>query len=299
MYLYRFSMTKIPFGQTPDTSLFYRSPTHIEALNVLQFAVATGESFCKICGEVGTGKTMLCRILMRKLENERKLAYIPTPHLNSNSLYYILSKELGLRLKSETDEQKLLTSIQKRLIKLNKKFGPVVLIIDEAQSIPEETLEALRLLTNIETENQKLLQIVLFGQPELDKILNQNKFRQLKQRISFSYHLDRLGYSQVKYYIRQRLTSVSIGSAIKISPLTYALIAYFSGGIPRVINILCHKALLLSYAKNIKRITANHVIKSAVDTECVNSLIVFRLKLISAIFLLGVSTTTLAYWGGA
>lgn len=299
MYLYHFAMKKIPFGHTPDTELFYQTRTHIDALNVLMFSISSGESFCKIIGEVGSGKTMLCRILIRKLEHNRKLAYIPNPNLSVKSLHYTLAKELGLRIKSDSRDDQIQQSIQNKLIKLNKKYGPVVLVIDEAQAMSDEALEALRLFTNIETEQQKLLQIVLFAQPELDKKLAQKNLRQLNQRISFSYQLKRLTAIQVLGYIRHRLSCVCFGKKIKISLATAMLAYYFSRGTPRIINTLCHKALLLGYAKNKAAITMTHLIKSASDTSSVDRLLLRHFKVFLTLVLVGVSTTAFAFLGVA
>ena len=296
MYLYNFAMKKLPFGHTPDTDLFCATKTHIEAMNVLLFSVNSGEAFCKVTGEVGSGKTMLCRLLIRKLERVRNIAYIPNPNISVKSLHYALAKELGLRIRADCREDQISQSIQTRLVKLNKQRGPVVLIIDEAQVLSETALEALRLFTNIETEQQKLLQIVLFGQPELNKKLNQKNLRQLKQRISFSYEIKLLTSFQVFLYIKHRLSKVSTGSLINISESCAWLVRYFSKGTPRLINILCHKSLLLAYPKNQKKITYLNIIKAAFDTEGVDRFLVKHLKLSISVILLSISTTTFAFW---
>lgn len=298
MYLYRFAMKKIPFGHTPDTDLFCQTKTHVEALNVLQFAISSGEAFCKIVGEVGCGKTMLCRMLIRKLENNRKLAYIPNPKLSVRSLHYALAKELGLRINASSREDQIATSIQNRLIKLNKRHGPVILIIDEAQAMSDETLEALRLFTNIETEQQKLLQIVFFAQPEIETKLRQTNLRQLRQRITFSYQLKKLSIRQVHKYIQLRLNKVSVGSVVKIHLITSFLVSLFSKGTPRLVNVLCHKALLLGYANNTKQITAINIIRAARDTDSTQSTATKLLKLFVTLSVVGVSSTAFAYFGG-
>lgn len=299
MYLYHFAMKKIPFGHTPDTELFYKTTTHSEALNVLLFSINSGEAFCKIIGEVGSGKTMLCRVLIRHLEKSRKLAYIPNPKLTVKSLYYTLAKELGVRIRSGSRDDQITQSIQNKLIKLNKLHGPVVLLIDEAQTMSDEVLETLRLFTNIETENQKLLQIVLFAQPELDSKLNKPHLRQLKQRITFSYRLKKLTSSQVLSYIRHRISSVSLEKNISVSFLTGLLVYYFSKGTPRLVNTLCHKALLLAYAKKQNTITSRNIFKAAKDTEGVDRFIIKNLKLFVAFGLFSASSTALAFWVGA
>lgn len=298
MYLYQFSMKKIPFGQTPDTELFCPTPTHTEALNVLLFAINTGEVFCKIIGEIGSGKTMLCRLLIREMEKTRRLAYIPNPNLTVKSLHYTLAKELGLRIKKNTREDQLIQSIQNRIIKLNKTHGPVVLIIDEAQAMSDEVLEAIRLFTNIETEDRKLLQIVMFAQPELNKKLNQHNLRQLKQRISFSYQLQPLTANQVLKYIDLRVSKVSLQQPIKFSVLASLLVYFFSKGTPRLINILCHKALLLTYSKKLTCVNAANVYKAAIDTDSIDRFILYRYRVALGLALLSISGTALAFWGG-
>ncbi len=292
-------MKKIPFGHTPDTELFCHTETHIEALNVLLFSINSGEAFCKIIGEVGCGKTMLCRVLIRTLESKRKLAYIPNPNLDANSLRYTLAKELGLKVKANCREDQLTQSIQTRLIKLNKTHGPVVLIIDEAQAMSDEALETLRLFTNIETEQQKLLQIVLFAQPELNKKLEKNHLRQLNQRITFSYQLKKLSSKQVLHYIRHRLKTVCVGNEVSLSPLAAYVIRYFSRGTPRIVNTLCHKALLLGYAKKHNSLSVTNIYKAAKDTDGVDRFLIKHLKAVITIGLLGASTTALAYLGVA
>lgn len=299
MYLYHFAMKKIPFGHTPDTELFCQTRTHIEALNVLLFSIGSGEAFCKVIGEVGCGKTMLCRLLIRRLETQRRLAYIPNPKLSSDSLKYTLAKELGLRVKANCREDQLTQSIQNRLIKLNKDHGPVVLIIDEAQAMSDEALETLRLFTNIETEQQKLLQIVLFAQPELNKKLKKRHLRQLNQRIAFSYELRRLGPIQVMNYVRHRLDTVSVGKKVNISFATALLVHFFSRGTPRLINTICHKALLLGYAKKQHKISFSNVIKASDDTDGVDRFFLKHLKAIVTIGLIGLSSTALAFLGSS
>jgi len=298
MYLYHYAMRKLPFGHTPDTSLFCQTNTHSEALNVLLFSINSGEAFCKIIAEVGCGKTMLCRVLIRKLEKERKFAYIPNPNLNPLSLQFTLAKELGLRIKGDSRNDQITLAIQNKLIKLNQQYGPVVLIIDEAQAMSDEALETLRLFTNIETEKQKLLQIVLFAQPELDKKLASKHLRQLKQRITFSYRIKKLSRRGVLGYIRHRLACVSIGQSTNISPITAHFIHYFSKGTPRIINTLCHKALLLGFAKKQRGITLKNVIKSAADTESVDRILVKYFKPLVGLVLLSLSGGVFAYWGG-
>lgn len=295
MYLYRFAMKKLPFSLTPDTEFFCSLPSHIEALNVLTFALKSGEALIKIVGEVGTGKTMLCRLVINKLEKSRKVAYIPYPKLSARELKFSLAKELGLRITDNCREDQLTQRIQTRLINLNKKYGPVILLIDEAQQLDKEGLETLRLFTNIETENHKLLQIVLFGQPELNKTLNEPDVRQIKQRIVFSYHLKPLTLIQTKNYVNQRLKTAS-EKKIHYGMVANWLTHYYSKGIPRLVNILCHKALMLAFGQNKQTISAINILRAAKDTESISTWILDHLPRLFLLTTLLVSGSAMAFW---
>lgn len=293
MYLYRFAMKKLPFSLTPDTAFFCPLPTHMEALNTLTFALNSGEALVKVVGEVGTGKTMLCRLLLNQLEGSRKLAYIPYPKLSARELKFALAKELGMRITDSCREDQLSARIQTRLLNLNKKHGPVVLLIDEAQQLDEEGLETLRLFTNLETEQQKLLQIVLFGQPELDKTLASKKMRQIKQRIVFSYRILPLTRQQIKTYVSGRL-SIASERKTNYSWLANQLVTKYSQGIPRLINILCHKALLLAYGQNKQSISAINILRAAKDTESINTWIQDNIKPILTVSVALASSSAMA-----
>ena len=195
MYLQHFQLNEFPFGITPDTSFFFSSETSQEALNTLLVATRAGEGFIKITGEVGTGKTLLCRQLLLSVGSEFQTAYIPNPYLTPQGLLLELAEELGadtaaLGEAAEMQRQHLLLkALNQRLLSLALENKRVLVCLDEVQAMPIETLEALRLLTNLETEKRKLVQVVIFGQPELDEKLNHPSIRQLKQRITFDYHL--------------------------------------------------------------------------------------------------------------
>lgn len=171
LYLKHFGLTELPFGITPDTSFTYSVQYHQEALNTLLLALNGGEGFVKISGEVGTGKTLLCRRLLQTLDEGWVTAYLPNPNLDADTLFCALAEELGIKDAAELDQYHLLRRINLALLDFARAKKRVVLCIDEAQAMPIETLEALRLLSNLETEKRKLLQIVLFGQPELDEKL--------------------------------------------------------------------------------------------------------------------------------
>ena len=204
MYQQYFGLQEMPFTLAPDTQYFYLHKGHVEAMNVLMVALEYGEGFIKITGEVGTGKTLLCRELLNRLGPEYHTAFIPNPFLSPVSLRKALAEELGVDAKGLSDHD-LLAAINQSLCELNAAGKKVVVCLDEAQAIPDQTLEALRLLSNLETEKGKLLHIILFGQPELDEKLARPRNRQLRQRIVHAYRLQPLDSERVASYIDHRL----------------------------------------------------------------------------------------------
>ncbi len=266
MYQAHFGLRELPFGITPDTSFFFGSARSQEALNTLLIAARSGEGFIKITGEVGTGKTLLCRKFMATVGDEFITAWIPNPFLEPRSLMLALADELALSLDREVDQHLLLRTITHHLLKLARHGKRVLLCIDEAQALPLETMEALRLLTNLETEKRKLLQIVLFGQPELNRKLELESIRQLAQRITFHYHLGPLGRDDLDYYLAHRLRVAGHNGARLFSRRAVMRLYRASGGIPRLVNILAHKALMLCYGQGRQEVSAAHVAAAARDT---------------------------------
>ncbi|UGQ48380.1 ExeA family protein [Massilia endophytica] len=266
MYESHFGLREVPFSITPDTSFFFTSPHSQEALNTLLVAARSGEGFIKITGEVGTGKTLLCRKFIATLGEEYVTAYIPNPYLEPRTLMLALADELELTLAKDVDQHQLLKSITFRLMELAKQGKQVVLCLDEAQAIPLESLEALRLLTNLETEKRKLLQIVLFGQPELNMHLEQDSIRQLAQRITFHYHLGPLNKDDLEYYLAHRLRVAGFTGGRLFGRGAVARLFAASGGIPRLVNILAHKALMLAYGEGKQEVSKRHVAIAAQDT---------------------------------
>ncbi|ASK67811.1 AAA family ATPase [Shewanella bicestrii] len=267
MYLKHFGLSQTPFSLTPNTGFFFGLSPHVEALQVLQTALQTGEGFIKVTGEVGTGKTLICRKLINELPQGFHCAYLPNPYLTPAELRWAVANELGLKYTSEIDQQQLTGLIQQQLLALSAHGHAIVLVLDEAQALPDESLEALRLFTNLETESRKLLQVVLFGQPELDERLRRQAFRQLRQRITFSYSLRPLTWDETDAYIRYRLAVAGYaGQALFGSKLTRK-IAEASRGIPRLINILAHKALMLSFGEGATQVRMAHIKGAIQDTE--------------------------------
>ncbi len=269
MYRTHFGLREMPFGITPDTSFAYACNTHQEALNTLLVAVKNGEGFIKITGEVGTGKTLLCRRFLATLDQKHVSAYIPNPYLEPRTLLFALADELGVVLPRTTDQHQLMKELTRALLNFARQGKTVVLCLDEAQAMPVETLEALRLLTNLETEKRKLIQVVLFGQPELDQKLEHASIRQLRQRITFQYRLTALGRDETELYIAHRLRVAGYrGNRLFTRPAT-RLAHRFSGGVPRLINIMAHKAMLLAYGEGVQQVLPAHVRKAAADTPLV------------------------------
>jgi len=266
MYKSHFGLSELPFGITPDTSFFFFSPSSQEALNTLLIAAQNGEGFIKITGEVGTGKTLLCRKFMATLDKNFVTAYIPNPFLEPRTLILALAEELGIELEKDVDQHHLLKSINHRLLVLAREGKRVVVCLDEAQAIPLESLEALRLLTNLETEKRKLLQIVLFGQPELNRKLQNEAIRQLAQRISFHYQLGPFTRDDLDFYLAHRLKIAGFSGARLFSRGAVRMLNICSGGIPRLVNILAHKSLMLAYGEGRREVKARHVKIAAQDT---------------------------------
>jgi MSHA biogenesis protein MshM len=266
MYQAHFGLREAPFGLTPDTSFFFNGPQSQKALNTLLVAARNGEGFIKITGEVGTGKTFLCRKFMQSLGPEFVTAYIPNPNLPPRSLILALADELDVLLEKDADQHQLLKSLNLRLLNLAAQGKRVLLCVDEAQAIPVDSLEALRLLTNLETEKRKLLQIVLFGQPELDVKLALPEIRQLAQRITFHYHLGPLSRDDVDFYVAHRLRVAGFDGARLFSRGGVRKLYQASGGIPRLINIMAHKALMVAYGEGRQQVSGRHVTLAASDT---------------------------------
>jgi len=266
-YLAHFGLNQAPFSLTPDTEFFFTAPAHQEALNVVKMALGNCEGFIKIVGEVGLGKTLLCRRLLNTLGDPFVTAYIYNPHLTPNGIRRALARELGLELPSNIAQERLLDALNQRLLGLAAEGHPVVLFVDEAQSLPVATLEALRLLTNLETEKAKLLRIVVFGQPELDELLALKAVRQLQQRIGFSYRLTPLTSVGVEQYLAHRLHVAGRSGAKLLSRRAVTALAYASRGIPRLINILAHKSLLSAWGAQSERVSLEHVKAACRDTE--------------------------------
>ncbi|MCG8426267.1 MAG: AAA family ATPase [Chromatiales bacterium] len=268
MYERFYGFKETPFGLTPNTDYYFAYPDHQEALNVLLVALRMGEGFIKITGEVGTGKTLVCRKLLNILsQNNIITAYIPNPSLPPAQLMRAVADELCIKTSLNHDGQTLQRLISERLIKYKAQGKRLVLLIDEAQTIPLPSLEAIRLLTNLETEKSKLLQVVLFGQPELNRHLDDQSVRQVKQRITFSHHIKPMSREGATAYLQHRLKVAGYRGKVLFSAWIVNRLYRASQGIPRLINILAHKMLLAAYGEGSDVVTGKHVARAIQDTE--------------------------------
>jgi MSHA biogenesis protein MshM len=269
MYLGHFSLREAPFSITPDSAFFYPHDSAQAALNTLLVALRGGEGFLKVVGEVGCGKTVLCRQLLKTLQGECVTAYIPNPDMGPDDLLMALSLELSIKLTAPISRHSVLNALRDCLLAHALEGRSVVVCIDEAQAIPLRTVESLRLLSNLETEKRKLLQLVLLGQPELDVKLARPEIRQLMQRITFSSYLGPMAAERVPVYLTHRLGTAAIDANTDVQifePAAAQAIARFSNGVPRLINVLAHKCLMLAYGENVHRVSAVHVKFAATDT---------------------------------
>lgn len=268
MYEAFFGLREKPFALTPNTGFLVQLAPYQACLNLLRVALGEGEGFIKVTGEVGTGKTLLCRALLNELDSARyQVAWLPNPTLTPMALRQAVAHELHIPDVGDLDNHGLLTALHTRLIELAGQGRSTVLLIDEAQALPTATLEALRLLTNLETEHSKLLQVVLFGQPELDATLAREDFRQLRQRITFSYGLRPLDVSDATRYLQERLAVAGYRGEPLFKAAAVRLLVRGSGGIPRLLNILASKCLMVAFGEGARQVGARHVRRALEDTE--------------------------------
>ena len=266
IYLSHFGLREPPFGITPDTSFFYSCASSQEALNTLLVAVANGEGFIKITGEVGTGKTLLCRKFLATLDDNWVSAYVPNPNLEPRTLLLGLAEELGVKLDGALDQHHMLKALNLALLDFARQKKRVVVCLDETQAMPIESLETLRLLTNLETEKRKLVQVILFGQPELDEKLAQDEIRQLRQRITFQHHMGVLTREETEHYLTHRLAIAGYSGDEVFAPAAAKVIYRASRGVPRLINILANKTLMLAYGEGTRKVAARHARAASADT---------------------------------
>ncbi len=262
-----YGLSQQPFSLAPNTEFYVEIKTQQECFNVLSYALQAGEGFIKITGEVGTGKTLLCRRLLNSLhEDDYVSVYIPNPALSPQALWRAIGHELSLDVNG-IDMHLVQERIQQRLLSLAQQGRSVILVVDEAQCIPEDSLEAMRLISNLEAESRSLIQIVLFGQPELNTLLAQDRFRQLKQRITYSAELQAMDGASLQHYIQQRMVLAGYRGMPVFEERALKLMNKATAGIPRLINIIAQKALFSAFGGGSNKVSEAHVRAAAIDTE--------------------------------
>ncbi len=267
MYRQFFGLNSLPFRITPDTLLFYAGGDRGALLDAISYAVVHGEGMVKIVGEVGSGKTMLSRMLTKTLPEQIHLIYLLNPSIQADEVIFSIAHELGLRVSPDQNKIHTLHAVQAKLLEMHADNKRAVVFIDEAQKMPLETLEELRLLSNLETDTDKLLQIVLFGQPELDEHINSRSVRQIKERITQNFYLAPLGPTEVNEYLSFRLHKAGYNGPRLFSSAAGKMIYKHSNGLLRRITILADKSLLAAFSEQSREIKAKHVRAALKDNE--------------------------------
>lgn len=267
MYLEHFGLQRAPFKITPDTSLFYKGNKRGAALEALKYAISSGEGIIKVVGEVGSGKTMLCRMLEIDLPDNIEVVYIANPSLSPENILHVVAFELKLPITNDSSKLEVMQALQEYLLKRHAESRQVVVFVEEAQSMPLETLEEIRLLSNLETSDHKLLQMVLFGQPELDMKLRDPSIRQLKERITHSFYLDPFQPRDIFEYLNFRMRAVGYRGPDIFTQKVASNIERKSKGLTRRINILADKALLAVYSEGGHGVSKKHIHTAAKDSE--------------------------------
>jgi MSHA biogenesis protein MshM len=267
MYHEHFGLNRQPFKITPDTSLFYEGNQRGAALEALMYAIRSGEGIIKVVGEVGSGKTMLCRMLEVRLANDVDVIYIANPSLSPDNILHVIAHELQLDVNNGMSKVDVMQRIQAHLLQKHSKNRQVVLFVEEAQSMPIETLEEIRLLSNLETDENKLLQMVLFGQPELDVKLSVPHIRQLKERITQSFYLSPFPPEDTLQYLNFRLRAVGYKGPDVFNKKTAGAVKKYSNGLTRRINIIADKSLLAAFSEGSHTVTTSHIKSAAQDSE--------------------------------
>ncbi|HGY90945.1 MAG TPA: DUF2075 domain-containing protein [Planctomycetes bacterium] len=269
MYEEWFGFSRPPFNNTPDTSFYFPSERHNEALAQLMYTVGQRKGFAVLTGEIGAGKTTVCRSLLRELEEDgAATALVTNPRLNGVQLLYTVAREFGLELPDErVDRLAIMDAINEFLIEMLSQDRNVVLVIDEAQNLPLATMEEVRLISNLETERDKLIQILLLGQPELRQKLAHPSLVQLRQRIVMRYHLEALGEREMLEYIQHRMRVAGSHHAARFSSRAIHIIYRYSHGIPRLINLVCDRAFLVAFTEETHKITSQVVITAIKEIE--------------------------------
>lgn len=295
MYLSHFGLQRQPFKITPDTSMFYPGNKRGAALQALKYAIMSGEGIIKVVGEVGSGKTMLCRMLEVELDDSVEVVYIANPSLSPDNILHVIAFELKLDITPDSSKLEVMQALQNYLLARHAHNKQVVVFVEEAQSMPIETLEEIRLLSNLETNEHKLLQMVLFGQPELDEKLRNPAIRQLKERITHNFYLDPFPANDVYEYLNFRMRAVGYCGPDLFSQKMANRIERKSSGLTRRINILADKALLAAYSEGGHNIGKKHIDLAAKDSDFGQS----NHRQSALKMLLGIAVILAAIWLGS
>ena len=302
MYEDYFGLERPPFKITPDTSLFYDGGKRGDILEALVYAVHRGEGIIKVVGEVGSGKTMLCRMLQLRLPDTVEIVYIANPSVSAEDILFVIAHELSLQVTKQASKHEVMHLLQDYLLQRHMENKQVVLFIEEAQGMPLDTLEEIRLLSNLETDENKLLQIILFGQPELDQNLAEQSIRQLRERITHNFELAALTQDEIHNYLNFRMREVGYTGPELINTAVAKKVEQHSEGLLRRINIIADKILLSAFAEGTHNLTSKHV-TAAVNDSAFNqaaprskSRIFWWLGLLALIALLFALYQSRAHW---
>ncbi|WP_051347294.1 ExeA family protein [Thiomicrorhabdus chilensis] len=278
MYRSHFGLTQLPFKNSPDFHFFYEQASRLEILNALIYVVKRGDAIVKVTGEVGCGKTTILRLLAGSLGDSFKIVYINSPNLNARDLLFHIADELSISPDPGLAKFSLLKLLRDELLNLHSQGLQVVILVDEAQAMSVDTLEEIRLLSNIETEHDKLVQIVLFGQPELDHALQQHNLRQLKDRISYHIHVPPLTPEEVQSYLNYRMRQASYKGLDYFNPRFSRLIHKLSSGLPRSINTIADQLLMSAFGmgdvelkkRHFKNISSENISKVQINFKLIS-----------------------------
>ncbi len=270
MYYTHFGLAQPPFRITPDTGFFYSGGNRGPILETLMYAIGQGEGIIKVTGEVGSGKTMLCSMLQSRLPANVETVYLANPSVSPEEILHAIALELQLKPPRDASRLEVMQMLHGHLLERHAQGKQVVMFVEESQSMPISTLEEIRLLSNLETAHAKLLQIVLFGQPELDDNLRQPHIRQLRERITHSFRLNPLKPGEIRDYLNFRLRAAGYRGPDLFSPPVINAIAKATNGLTRRINLIADKALLAAFAGNTHTLTLEHVKAAVRDSEFSN-----------------------------
>jgi general secretion pathway protein A len=269
MYCQFYGLKERPFNVTSDPAFFFMSKQHKEALSHLLYGVTQRKGIIAVTGEIGTGKTTLCRFFLSQLKKNVKTAFILNPYFSEHQLLEAITNDFGLKINNKS-KLAFVWGLNEFLLNESKNGNNVMIIIDEAQNLRPQALEQIRLLSNLETEKDKLLQIVLMGQPELNRKLDLYELRQLKQRIMVRCHIAPLEQNELKEYVNHRLNVAGSNANVTFTDDALKIISGFSSGVPRLVNIICDRALLAGFVAEAKTIDPDII------NKCINELNAYK-----------------------